>query len=179
MKHKANWDERGEIPEGRSQRTVFSLGTSRRSAEAFFDLLAEHNIRRLVDVRRFPTSSRFPHFNRSTLEILAGEEGLEYFYLGDLLGGYRRGGYGRHLQTEQFQTGLRRLEELTSQAPTTMLCAERFPWRCHRRFIAAALEERGWQVIHIIDPGRTWLAKKRAGDDEKDARGQIELDLPR
>ena len=31
----------------------------------------------------------------------------------------------------------------------------RWPWRCHRRFIARALEGRGWRVIHLLDVGKT------------------------
>jgi hypothetical protein len=34
------------------------------------------------------------------------------------------------------------------------LCAERLPERCHRRFIARSLEERGWQTVHLIDADR-------------------------
>ncbi|RLA77996.1 MAG: DUF488 domain-containing protein, partial [Deltaproteobacteria bacterium] len=41
---------------------VFSVGTSTRSIEEFIALLKEHGIRVAVDVRRFPTSRRFPHF---------------------------------------------------------------------------------------------------------------------
>jgi uncharacterized protein (DUF488 family) len=32
------------------------------------------------------------------------------------------------------------------------MCAERLPQQCHRRFIAAALEARGWRVLHLIEP---------------------------
>lgn len=152
------------------------MGTSDRSAEDFCGLLGEHQIRRLVDVRRFPTS-RFPHFSGKALAALAREGGREYFYLGDLLGGYRRGGYVQHLQTDEFRAGLDRLEQLAAEARTVILCAERFPWRCHRRFIAAALEDRGWQIFHIIDRGRTWQPKKRGEGDERAGRGQVELDL--
>jgi uncharacterized protein (DUF488 family) len=35
-----------------------------------------------------------------------------------------------------------------------ILCAERLPERCHRRFIARSLEERGWKVAHIIEENR-------------------------
>lgn len=52
------------------QRTIFTVGTSNRSAEELFGLLAEHHIRRLVDVRRFP-SSRWLHFS---WKILADRE---------------------------------------------------------------------------------------------------------
>jgi len=158
-------------------KTIFTVGTSNRSVEEFFNLLVQHRIRYLVDVRRFPTSRRLTHFAGRTLAVLAEEKGLKYFPLGDLLGGYRRGGYRQHLTSAEFREGLTRLEQLASQARATIFCAERFPWRCHRRFIAAALEEHGWQVIHIIDQGRTWLSREKEVWDEKSASGQAELDL--
>ena len=158
-------------------KTIFTVGTSNRSVEEFFNLLVQHRIRYLVDVRRFPTSRRLSHFVGRTLAALAEEKGLEYFPLGDLLGGYRPGGYRQHLTSAEFREGLTRLEQLASQTRATIFCAERFPWRCHRRFIAAALEEHGWQVIHIIDPGRTWLPREKEVRDEKSAGGQAELDL--
>jgi len=47
------------------------------------------------------------------------------------------------------------LEVLTASSPTAILCAERLPWRCHRRFLASALWLRGWEVIHIVERDRT------------------------
>ncbi|MCI0369960.1 MAG: DUF488 domain-containing protein [candidate division NC10 bacterium] len=40
-------------------------------------------------------------------------------------------------------------------SPTAILCAERLPWRCHRRFIASALRLRGWEVVHTVERDRT------------------------
>lgn len=40
-----------------------------------------------------------------------------------------------------------------------IVCAERFPWKCHRRWIARELHKRGWQVEHIIDKGKVWTPK--------------------
>lgn len=158
-------------------KTIFTVGTSNRSVEEFFDLLVQHRIHYLVDVRRFPSSRRLPHFGEQTSAALAEGKGLEYFSLGDLLGGYRRGGYRQHLASAEFREGLARLEQLASQVSAAIFCAERFPWRCHRRFIAAALEEHGWQVIHIVDPGRAWLPREKEVRDEKSAGGQIEFDF--
>ncbi|KPL18694.1 MAG: hypothetical protein AMJ92_06780 [candidate division Zixibacteria bacterium SM23_81] len=160
-----------------AQRTIFSVGSSNRSAEELFCLLAQHHIRRLVDVRRFPIS-RWPHFSRKILASLAERRGLEYFYLGDLLGGYRAGGYVQHLKTAEFRLGLDRLERLALERKVVFLCAERFPWRCHRRFIATALEDLGWRVVHIIDQDRTWRSVTRRECDEQAGSGQVELNLP-
>lgn len=156
---------------------IFTVGTSDRSERDLFDLLAQHRIHYLVDVRRFPTSRRFPHFKGEILAALAQQRGLEYFPLGHLLGGYRRGGYRQYMLSGEFRKGLARLERLASRARAAILCAERFPWRCHRQFLAAALQDRGWQVVHIIDPHRTWMPGEKEDQDGKSARGQIELDL--
>ena len=72
---------------------------------------------------------------------------------------YRQGGYQAFVATPQFQEGLERLEGVASRKRTVILCAERLPWRCHRRFIGRELEGWGWQVIHIIDGRRTWVPR--------------------
>lgn len=145
---------------------IYTLGTSTRSGEDFIELLSNHGVAVVVDVRRFP-SSRFEHFRREKLEALLPEAGIDYIYMGEELGGYRRGGYQNFTATSQFQTGLGKLEEIARQKRAAIVCAERFPWRCHRRFIALELEKRGWQVNHIIDKGRNWVPGKRSANDEQ------------
>ena len=140
----------------RQGKLVYTLGTSTRSLEEFIQLLTSHSVGAVIDVRRFP-SSRFEHFCREKMEGLLPEAGIEYIYLGQELGGYRRGGYQNFTATSQFQTGIRKLEEIARKLNTAIICAERFPWRCHRRFIAIELEKRGWQVSHIIDERRDWV----------------------
>jgi len=112
-----------------------------------------------VDVRRFPTS-KFPHFKQETLSQSLGEERLGYYYLGKELGGYRKGGYEAYTQTYDYLRGLELLERMASRCRCAILCAERLPWRCHRRFIGRSLRERGWQVGHIIDEKRLWEDKR-------------------
>jgi uncharacterized protein (DUF488 family) len=34
------------------------------------------------------------------------------------------------------------------------MCAETVWWRCHRRMISDALLVAGWEVIHVLGPGR-------------------------
>ncbi len=140
-------------------RRIFTLGTSNRTAEEFLALLNRWGIRRIVDVRRFPTS-KFEHFKKENLESLLKAAGFEYKYFGDKLGGFRSGGYEAFAQTEQFSQALSELEEIASAAPTAVVCAERFPWRCHRRYIGFALADRGWDVVHVIDEQRTWRPRQ-------------------
>ena len=132
---------------------IYTLGTSTRSSEEFIKILTSHGVEVVVDVRRFP-SSRFEHFCQEKLAGLLSEAGINYVYLGKKLGGYRRGGYQNFTTTSEFQMGLKKLEEIAQNKRTAIICAERLPWRCHRRFIALELEKRGWQVNHIIEQER-------------------------
>lgn len=127
---------------------IYTLGTSTRTLEEFLDLLRDHGIRTAVDVRRFPTS-RFSHFTREALEASLRREGIGYLWLGDLLGGYRKGGYEAYMATEDFERGLSRLKAIAQEGTTAFFCSERFPWRCHRRFIALRLREEGWEVVDL------------------------------
>jgi len=145
----------------KDEKVIYTLGTSTRPPKEFISLLKSHDIKVVADVRRFPTS-RFEHFKRENLAGLLKESGINYIHLGEELGGYRRGGYRDFTVTPEFQAGLARLEQIARKREVAFICAERLPWRCHRRFIAMELERRGWQVIHIIDKGRDWVPKKHA-----------------
>ena len=127
---------------------LFSLGTSTRSLEEFLGLLRAHGVRIAVDVRRFP-KSRFPHFSQQELRRALQEAGFDYHWLGDLLGGYRKGGYEAYMRTPEFEEGIRRLKDLATQGPTAYFCCERLPWRCHRRFITRRLRQEGCEVVEI------------------------------
>jgi len=145
------------------ERPVFTLGTSTRSSEEFITLLRDHGVGVVIDVRRFP-SSRFEHFNQEKLTKILNEAGLDYVYMGKELGGYRQEGYRTFTTSTEFQAGVERLRQVAREKRAAIICAERFPWRCHRRFISQELEKQGAQIIHIIDPGRDWHPKKLDSD---------------
>lgn len=142
---------------------IYTLGTSTHSKEEFLELLKHYHIETVVDVRRFP-KSRFEHFNKDNLARILKEEGINYVYLGKELGGFRKGGYLSYTKTIPYQEGIMRLEKIGRESITAFICAERFPWKCHRRFIASSLEERGWQMMHIIEKDRVWRPKPNRDD---------------
>ena len=136
--------------------SVGTIGHSNRSKETFLELLKEHNIEVLVDVRSFPTS-KIEHFKHEEIERWLPENGIEYIWLGKELGGYRQCGYRTHMRTKLFKEGIQKLLEIAAEKRTCIMCMEPNPKYCHRRFISAHLERKGVKVIHIITKGQTNL----------------------
>jgi len=138
--------------------TIWTIGHSNRSKEEFLNLLREHSIEVLADIRSFPTS-KIEHFKKENLEKWLPENGVEYVWLGKELGGYRKGGYKRHMRTKLFREGVQKLLEIAKQKRTCMMCMEKNPKYCHRRFLSAYLERKGVEVIHIIEKGQASILK--------------------
>jgi len=137
---------------------IYTLGTSNRSEEEFLEILKFYQIKAIADVRRWPTSQRFPHFKKENLIKILSENSISYYHLEDL-GGYRIENYENYMKTSTFKSTLEKLIEIAKNDLTCIICAEKFPWRCHRRFIARALEEKGIEVLHIIEKGKIWKPK--------------------
>lgn len=169
LSHSAHHSARRPVSE------LYTVGHSNRSEETFLDLLSEHGIERLVDVRRFPGSKRHPQFNQGVLREALAEHDVHYRHL-EALGGYRdsrpdspntawkREGfraYADHLNSEAGQNALCRLNEWAEAERTAVMCAEAVPWRCHRQLIADAFTARDWTVIHVLDENRTEVHELR------------------
>jgi len=160
--------------------SIFTVGHSTRPIADLLALLAEHGVRTLVDVRRFPGSRRHPQYSRDALAASLAEAGIEYVHEPGL-GGRRAArpdsphtawrveafrGYADYMETPEFQAALERLIRRAGEETVAILCAEAVPWRCHRRLISDALVARGVQVMHIMGPGR-------ADPHELDANARI------
>ena len=128
---------------------IWDIGHSNRSLQDFLKLLQKNGIDLLIDIRRFPSSRKFPHFNKDNLKFELEKIGINYLWLGDKLGGFRKGGYEKWIESEEFKEGFEILKEEASKVRTVIMCAEGYFMRCHRRFIISLLEKEGWKVFHI------------------------------
>ncbi|KXK34937.1 MAG: DUF488 domain-containing protein [Chlorobi bacterium] len=144
--------------------TVFTIGHSTRSLAQFTELLTVHSVQVLADVRRFPYSRKYPHFNTDVLRNSLAESNIVYrHYPG--LGGRRRPnpdsrntawrnasfrGYADYMETAVFQTAIQEFQEDALRRVCAVMCSEAVWWRCHRALIADFLTARGWQVLHIL-----------------------------
>jgi uncharacterized protein (DUF488 family) len=137
---------------------IYTLGTDRRSEEDFTEILLAYSIQSLIDVRSFPRS-KIPTFCKKNLEDLLEREGIEYHFLGKELGGFRKGGYASYIITDEFRKGINLIELIALYKMSVIICAEKLPWKCHRKWISRELHKRDWEVDHIIDKGKVWIPK--------------------
>ena len=144
--------------------TLYTIGHSNRPLDAFLDLVAAHDLRGIADVRAFPSSRRWPHFNREALAQALNARGVQYDWL-PALGGRRHKGrpdsphtawtvaafrnYADYSETDEFAHGLDELLAAAHQRRTAFMCAEALYWQCHRRLIADLLTVMGHHVLHI------------------------------
>jgi len=73
-------------------RTIWTVGHSNRSLEEFLELISRNRIECVADIRSFPTS-KWEHFKKDDLSSALKKIGVGYVWLGETLGGFRRGGY--------------------------------------------------------------------------------------
>lgn len=148
---------------------VFTIGHSTRASDEFTSLLREFGVALLVDVRRFPMSRRYPHFNKDELAGALAAAGIDYRHE-EVLGGRRAPsrnspndawrnpqfrGYADHMDTSAYRVAITRIVETASRTVQAVMCAEAVPWRCHRNLLADALVARGVEVRHIIESGKS------------------------
>lgn len=143
--------------------TIFTVGHSNHPIDRFIDLLRAHGIEALVDVRAFPGSRRNPQFNKDALSAALRQAGITYHHMVSL-GGFRKhddipeetgfSAYMKHTKTDEFQSSIKSIKEITLGKNTTVMCAEALWWNCHRQYIAEAMAKDGFTVVHILDEKR-------------------------
>lgn len=131
---------------------LWTIGHSNTSKERFVELLKEHGIEVLCDIRSYPTS-KIEHFKRESMEEWLRKAGITYVWMGDKLGGYRR------TSSEVFEQALNELVDMASKRRVCLCCAEQQPRFCHRYALSLLLESKGVEVFHIIDKGQQALTK--------------------
>lgn len=132
-------------------------------------MLAEAGIATLVDVRRFAGSRRNPQFSDVAMARALPAAGIAYVAAPEL-GGRRKPdpdsrntawrnasfrAYADYMATPGYRVGRERLAGLAADRPTAVMCAEAVWWQCHRGLISDDFKAAGWDVIHLMAPGRS------------------------
>ncbi len=143
---------------------LFTIGHSTHSAEKVVDLLRQHGITAVADVRSRPYSRMNPQFNREAFTALLKAAGIAYVFLGRELGARTedrdcyvdgRVQYDLLAQTEFFRVGLDRVMQGMAKHRVALMCAEKDPLTCHRTILVCRhLAALGVAVEHILEDGR-------------------------
>jgi uncharacterized protein (DUF488 family) len=143
---------------------IWTIGHSTHPMDEFLTMLKSFDIEVLVDIRTYPGSRRYPHFNKENLLTTLSLEKIRYEHFVDL-GGRRKPakdsintawrhpafrGYADHMQSAGFTSAVSRLETIAEKFKTAYMCSEATWWRCHRALLSDFLKARGWNVYHIM-----------------------------
>jgi len=150
---------------------IWTIGHSTRSLNELIELLKENKIDAIADVRSYPGSRKFPHFNAEALSLSLPDGGVEYIAFKQL-GGRRKAradsphtvwrneafrGYADYMDTDEFKKGIDDLIRLAADKSVSIMCSEAVWWRCHRSMISDYLKMEGVIVEHIMGPAKTEL----------------------
>ncbi|MBI2875313.1 MAG: DUF488 domain-containing protein [Candidatus Tectomicrobia bacterium] len=149
---------------------LYTVGHGNATIDQFLDLLRQHHIDVLVDVRTQPYSRYASQFNRDPLRASLQQVGIQYLYLGDALGGRPadvqyfwadgKVNYDRLTKAPFYLEGLERLKKQAEGHRVAVLCSEADYRKCHRYWlITRSLVGEGVEVRHILHSGE--LAETR------------------
>jgi uncharacterized protein (DUF488 family) len=147
-----------------AKKTIWTIGHSTRDIEEFLEILQSFSLTSLVDVRHYPGSKRYPHFNKDQLSDFLNSNSIHYYHIVELGGRRKPGpdspnnawkndafrGYADYMETDSFKKGISELKEIARKERTAYMCSEAVWWRCHRSLISDLLKSEGWQVMHIL-----------------------------
>jgi uncharacterized protein (DUF488 family) len=140
---------------------VFTIGFTKKSAEAFFSALRRSGAKRVVDVRLNNSSQLAGFSKRDDLRYFLREVcAMDYVHLPvlaptqEMLDAFKKQKGDWAIYEEQFMKLMksRRIEETVQRdviADGCLLCSEEKPHHCHRRLVAEYLKER-WGDLEIV-----------------------------
>jgi uncharacterized protein (DUF488 family) len=166
-------------------RTIYSIGHSNLSFDAFLLRLQVAGIEAVADVRSSPWSRFNPQFNRETLKASLKAAGIAYSHIEELGGRpkeqryYCEGvaDYRRMRAAPAFETGLARLDAGARQYRIAVMCSEQNPLECHRcLLVGRAMHEKGRPVVHLLHGGLS-MTQAEIEDRLLELAGKVGADL--
>lgn len=152
------------MTEPEQKKIIWTIGHSTHPFDEFLSILKSFHIELIADIRSYPGSRKYPHFNKEYLQVSLPENNIKYVHLKDL-GGRRKvhpdshnigwrldafRGYADYMETEAFSIAIKELESFASAERTAYMCAEALWWHCHRSLVSDYLKICGWTVFHIM-----------------------------
>lgn len=123
---------------------LFTIGHSNHSLEHFIELLSQHQLSTIADVRSAPYSKYLPHFNKDVLEAALRNVKIDYIFLGRQLGAQRleddcyidgQAKFGLIARLSAFREGLKIVLQALEEHKIALMCCEGDPITCHRTIL--------------------------------------------
>lgn len=144
---------------------IYTIGHSNHHADEFCQLLEQHGIDCVCDVRSMPYSRFAEQFNREAIKDTLNKRGIRYLFLGKELGARRTEkelvtgdlvDFEKVAASEEFLSGIERIKSGVEKGyRIALMCAEKEPIECHRTILVSrVLFEIGFEVFHIVAEGQ-------------------------
>lgn len=143
--------------------SLYTIGHSNNSFEYFQSLLNKYGIEYLIDVRSYPYSKFYTHFNRINLK---NKLKTKYVFLGNSLGGKPKDrkfyinniiDYSIIQKEQNFIDKVKLIVENSKNTKICLMCSEADPFKCHRnRLISEYIRSKynHIDINHILKNGK-------------------------
>lgn len=144
---------------------LYTIGFTKKSAEQFFNLLRNNQVKKIIDIRINNLSQLAGFAKGPDLKFFAREIGgigyehnIDFAPTEDLLSRYR----DKKITWQEYETEYLNLLDIREVAQKTdienlhencLLCSEHTPEKCHRRLLAEYLKRvnNEIEIIHLIN----------------------------
>ncbi len=162
---------------------IYTIGHSSHELDRFVELLKQHAIDVLADVRSQPWSAFTPQLNQNALQAELPAREIKYLFLGEQLGGRPPGDclydaeghvlYHRVAEQPFFRAGIERVKAgLAKGLRIALMCSEEDPAICHRcLLVTRVLGDEGVAIQHIRGDG-TLQSEQQVRGQRGDDRNQ-------
>jgi uncharacterized protein (DUF488 family) len=151
-----------------TEKHIWTIGHSTHALDTFISILSAYEIKVLADIRTFPGSRRYPHFNKELLSASLASFSIRYIHFPEL-GGRRKPkvdsmntawrndsfkGYADYMESVDFKIGAEKLSMLATDHRVAYMCSESLWWKCHRALLSDYFKIQGWSVHHIYNESK-------------------------
>ena len=145
---------------------LFTIGHSNHSLEHFIELLLEHRLSAIADIRSSPYSKYSPHFNKDMLDSALRNANIDYMFLGKELGAQRseddcyidgQAKYDRIARLPAFRRGLEIVLQRVENCRIALMCSESDPITCHRTILVCRELKKmcpDLEITHLLGDGK-------------------------
>lgn len=133
---------------------IMTIGHSNVTLEEFIELLKEHEVKKILDVRFTPYSKHVPHFNMHSIKKALEENGIRYVWCGQKLGN------SETIPKDVFNEGVAKATRISQEeCGVCLMCSEKDYESCHRYFlITTAMKklDENLDVVHLVSHQRIY-----------------------